>query len=91
MPMYRITLRHNNTQRILQDMAQIDGNDTLFATVRQRGIVIARMTIEGVNGLAEVLMRLMGCLNGYSGLATVNLRSSQQGWNRSIPLMLPKK
>lgn len=69
-------------------MATIDLHDEVFATLTQRGKVIATMKLSGVTSIAMILHRLRQLASKCVGLVTLNVRNSSQGWLHSCPIML---
>lgn len=69
-------------------MAKISLSDIIFATISVRGKVMAKLRLDGVESYAQVLSHLLAAVKGWSGLATVSVRNSSQGWsvNRSVML-----
>ncbi len=73
-------------------MATIDLHDEIFATLTQRGKVIATLKLSGVTSIAMILQRLRQLASKCVGLVTLNVRNSSQGWLHSRSIMLsPQK
>lgn len=68
-------------------MAKIDYTDILFVSVSQQGRSLAQMTISGIRSVKELMQRLRQTLHQYSGLLTVQLRNSTQGWSRENQIL----
>ena len=66
-------------------MFNVLSSDIIFATVRQRGRLLANLRISGVTSVNDILGRLSGKI---SGLATIDLRNSTQGWQRRHTVMI---
>ncbi len=69
-------------------MATIDLHDEVFATLTQRGKVVATMKLSGVTSIAMILQHLRQLASKCVGLVTLNVRNSSQGWLHSRSIML---
>lgn len=66
-------------------MPTILSSDLIFATVSQRGRVVADVTLRGITSLADILGSIPSLPRG---LARVSLRNGSQGWATSHTVML---
>lgn len=69
-------------------MATISSTDTIFATVKQRGSMIANLRLSGVESMAHVMREVRSHLGTVSGLLTIDLRNQSQGWMSRQSVML---
>ena len=69
-------------------MATIDLHDEVFATLTQRGKVVATMKLSGVTSIAMILQRMQQLASKCVGLVTLKVRNSSQGWLHSCSIML---
>ncbi len=69
-------------------MATISSTDTIFATVKQRGSMVANIRISGVETMAHIMREVRTQLGAVSGLLTIDLRNQSQGWNTRQSIML---
>ena len=63
-------------------MTAVFPSDTVYATVSLRGIEVARFQMNGMTCLTDILRRITSALAGKLGLATVDLRNANQGWQQ---------
>ncbi|MDE6383942.1 MAG: hypothetical protein K2J17_00185 [Paramuribaculum sp.] len=66
-------------------MPAILSSDLIFATIMQRGRVVADLTLQGITSLTDVLTSTPGLSRG---LARISLRNSSQGWSHTSTVML---
>lgn len=66
-------------------MPTILSSDLIFATVSQRGRVVADVALRGITSLGDVLRSIEGLPRG---LARVSVRNGSQGWASSHTVML---
>lgn len=69
-------------------MATIDLQDEVFATLIQRGTIIASTRLIGVNSMTTILQQLMQLASKCVGLVTLKVRNRTQGWLQSRQIML---
>lgn len=62
--------------------------DVIFATIRQRGTVLANLRLSGISSLADVIRQLPSAVAGLMGLTVIELRNGTQGWQQRHTLML---
>ena len=74
-------------------MATIDLQDEVFATLTQRGNIIASVRLIGVNSISNILQQLRLLVSKCVGLVTLKIRNRTQGWLqcRQIMLSLPRE
>lgn len=74
-------------------MATIDLQDEVFATLTQRGNIIASVRLIGVNSISNILQQLRLLASKCVGLVTLKIRNRTQGWLqcRQIMLTLPRE
>lgn len=63
-------------------------SDVIFATVRQRGMVLANLRMSGINSMADIISRLPHAIGRLMGITTIDLRNGTQGWQRRHTIML---
>lgn len=68
-------------------MATITCTDTIFATVKLRGVTLASFTLRGMSSFSDVVRHVRSSVGDVAGLATLQLRNSSQGWSRSSALL----
>lgn len=66
-------------------MPAILSSDIIFATIFQRGRVVADITLRGITSLTDVLSSAPGLTRG---VARISLRNSSQGWSHTSTVML---
>ena len=66
----------------------INSNDRVFATLSQFGSIIYNVELSGVTSMSDVVRRIRGEVKSVSGLLSLTLRNSSQGWSRSASIML---
>lgn len=64
-------------------MKTISCTDVIFATVTRFGRPVASLCLSGITSINEILSRIRRTLSDTSGLITLNLRNSTQGWTSS--------
>lgn len=69
-------------------MATISDNDTIFATLMNRGRVVAEATLTGVSSVSHVMRVMRAAAPGILGLSTLSLRNSSQGWSTTQTVYL---
>ena len=69
-------------------MATINFSDVIYATIMQRGCVVASVKLSGMTSFAAVLKSLKGAVKGSLGMVTLNLRNSSQGWSSRQALLM---
>jgi hypothetical protein len=62
--------------------------DVIFATVRQRGTVLANLRMSGISSMADIISRLPHAIGRLMGITTIDLRNGTQGWQRRHTIML---
>ena len=62
--------------------------DVIFATVRQRGMVLANLRLSGNSPMADIISRLPRIIGNLMGITTIDLRNGTQGWQRRHTVML---
>ncbi len=72
-------------------MARIESKDILYTTISQRGSIIGKLTLSGINSFSGIVHILQHSLKNVSGLITIQIRNRSQGWseNRSLILSTP--
>lgn len=68
-------------------MATINCTDTIFATVKLRGITLASLTLNGMTSFSDVVREVRTSIGNVAGLATLQLRNLTQGWSRNSALL----
>lgn len=63
-------------------------SDVIFATVRQRGMVLANLRMSGISSMADIISRLPHAIGRLMGITTIDLRNGTQGWQRRHTIML---
>ncbi len=63
----------------------ISSTDTIFATVCQRGRQVYSTVGTGFTSMSDVVGRLRGAA---SGMVTLTVRNSSQGWSRTANLYI---
>lgn len=63
-------------------------SDVIFATVRQRGMVLANLRMSGISSMADIISRLPHAIGRLMGITTIDLRNGTQGWHRRHTIML---
>lgn len=63
-------------------------SDVIFATVRQRGTVLANLRMSGISSMADIISRLPHAIGRLMGITTIDLRNGTQGWQRRHTIML---
>ena len=76
---------NQNNSRI---MATINFQDEIYATLTQRGNVIATIKMSGINSVSAVLSKLRSLASGCVGMVTFKLRNCSQGWAQCRNIML---
>lgn len=66
-------------------MTEIISTDLIFATVTQRGRVVANVALRGITSLTDVLRSIPSLPHG---LASVSLRNSTRGWSQTRMVLL---
>lgn len=61
-------------------MSIINNSDTIFATLLNRGRIVAEATLTGVTSVGHVMSRLRQEAPDVMGLSTLNVRNTSQGW-----------
>lgn len=69
-------------------MATIDLQDEVFATLIQRGAIIASIRLIGVNSMSTILQQLRQLASKCAGLVTLKVRNRTQGWLQCRQIML---
>ncbi|MDE7024781.1 MAG: hypothetical protein K2O88_02740 [Paramuribaculum sp.] len=69
-------------------MATINHSDTIFATVKLRGITLTTLTLKGMTSFSDVIREIRIAIGHVAGLATLQLRNPTQGWSHSSALLL---
>jgi hypothetical protein len=69
-------------------MAEINAQDEIYATLTQRGNVVATINMSGLNSIAAILCKLRAIASGCVGLVTFKMRNCSQGWSQSRQIML---
>lgn len=69
-------------------MATINLQDEVYATLSQRGIVVAKVKMQGIKSLSDVLLQLRSLASNCVGLATLKIRNYTQGWSQRKSIML---
>ncbi len=69
-------------------MTTIKSTDVIFATVIQRGVVLASLRLSGITSLPELLKKIMRTITGAVGITTIDLRNGSQGWQQRRTIML---
>lgn len=69
-------------------MATIDLCDEVYATLTQRGNVIATAKLQGIKSLSEVLLKLQSIASDCVGLVTLKVRNYTQGWSQCKSIKL---
>lgn len=68
-------------------MTKIDFSDIIFVTVLQQGRSLTQLRFSGISSLKELMQRLRQSLHQYTGLLTIQLRNSTQGWSRENQML----
>lgn len=68
-------------------MATINSTDTIFATVKLRGVTLGSYTLSGMTGFSDVVRHVRNSVGKVAGLATLQLRNSSQGWSHNSALL----
>lgn len=63
-------------------MATINLHDEIYATLTQRGIVVAKVKLQGIKSLTDVLLTLRSLATNCVGLVTLKVRNYTQGWSQ---------
>ena len=63
-------------------------SDVIFATIRQRGTVLATLKLSGISSLTDVIRRIPAAVAGLMGLTIIELRNGTQGWKQRHTIML---
>lgn len=69
-------------------MATFLPSDTIFATVRQRGITLADVRLSGITSLRDIINYLRRTIGALAGLISIDLRNGSQGWQQRHTVML---
>ncbi len=69
-------------------MTAILPSDTIFATVSQRGNILASFRLSGITSLTDVLRYLRRSIADIAGITTIDLRNGSQGWHKRHTVML---
>lgn len=69
-------------------MATILSTDVMFATVKQRGNILATLRLSGMSSLADIINYIKTIVKGRMGLLTLSLRNSTQGWAQERNIIL---
>lgn len=69
-------------------MATINLHDEIYATLTQRGIIVAKVKMQGIKSLSDVLMHLRSLASNCVGLVTLKVRNYTQGWSQSRSIKL---
>ena len=76
---------NQNNSRI---MVTINLQDEIYATLTQRGNVIATIKMTGINSVSAVLSKLRIIAEGCVGMVTFKMRNCSQGWVQCRNIML---
>lgn len=68
-------------------MATINYTDTLFATISQRGNILATLRLVGMSSFADIVREIRASIGTAAGLINLSLRNSTQGWSRNSALL----
>lgn len=68
-------------------MATINSSDTIFATVKLRGVTVGSFTLSGMTGFSDVVRHVRHSVGNLAGLVTLQLRNCSQGWSRNSALL----
>lgn len=68
-------------------MATINYTDTLFATISQRGNILATLRLVGMSSFADIVREIRSSTGTAAGLINLSLRNSTQGWSRNSALL----
>lgn len=60
----------------------ISNQDNLNATILRQGMTVANLTLSGVNSFSGAIRKILDSLGRTSGLITIILRNTTQGWTR---------
>ncbi|MCH5319255.1 MAG: hypothetical protein J1E38_06060 [Paramuribaculum sp.] len=71
-------------------MKEILPTDIIYATVTQRGRVLASIKLKGMKTIGEIYNYIKRLLEGSIGLVTFSLRNSSQGWRDERNIMLSR-
>ena len=66
----------------------INSTDRVFATLSRFGSIIYNVELSGVTSMSDVVRRIRGEVKSGSGILSLTLRNSSQGWSRSASIML---
>lgn len=69
-------------------MAQIISTDILHATLSVNGTEVTRQCLTGVTNLNELLRVIRHHAGTATGIASLSLRNSTQGWSKNASLYL---
>ena len=69
-------------------MATINPSDLLYATVSSAGMSTISSRLSGMNSISDVFCALRRIFAGVTGLMTLRLRNSSQGWTRQFSFLL---
>ena len=72
-------------------MAVINYNDVIYATLTQRGNVIASVKMCGVTSFEFLLRQLRNIVSGCVGMVTLQIRNYSQGWSQNKKLVIGAK
>lgn len=62
--------------------------DVIYATVTQRGRVLASIRLIGMSTLGEIFNQVKETISDAMGLVTFSVRNSSQGWVQDRKIML---
>lgn len=69
-------------------MAEINAQDEIYATLTQRGNVVATINMSGLNSISAILSKLRAIASGCVGMVTFKMRNCSQGWSQCRQIML---
>lgn len=69
-------------------MAHISATDLLFATLTQRGRIIASLRLRGITSFAGIVAYIRRTLSDVTGLIRLTLRCPSRGWSQERNIML---
>ena len=69
-------------------MATIELKDEIFATLTQRGNVVASIKITGMTSYSDVLRYLRYVVSSCKGMVTLKMRNLTRGWMQVRRLMM---
>lgn len=69
-------------------MSKITPQDLLYITVIFKGSACFKSEITGINSFHDIVNHVKPSLGAYSGLATIDVRNSTEGWTARQSIFL---